>query len=79
MDQSKSDTETDEPFPPEKRLEAPSIDLIRAGITTIPDMETLRACIAYENRHQNRTPILERLERKAVELRAAQGSDDNCQ
>ena len=34
------DTENNE-FPPEKRLEASNTRLIKAGIATIPDMETL--------------------------------------
>ena len=59
---------TDE-FPPEKRLEAPNYRLIKARIATIPDMETLRECVAYENAHQNRTQILRRLQWKAEELR----------
>ncbi|SDD98486.1 hypothetical protein SAMN05192552_10904 [Natrinema hispanicum] len=32
-------------------------------------METLRACIAYENQHQQRVPILRKLEKRANELR----------
>ncbi len=44
------DRESDE-FPPEKRLEAPNMRLIKAGIATMPDMETLRECVAYENTH----------------------------
>jgi hypothetical protein len=55
---------------PEQRLEATSVRLVEAGIATIDDMETLRACVAYENTHQNRTPILERLARRADEIRA---------
>lgn len=43
--------------------------LIKAGIETSPDMETLQACVAYENAHQNRTQILRRLKWKAEELR----------
>lgn len=58
-----------EKFPPEKRLEAPNHRLIKAGIATIPDMETLQECVAYENGHQNRTQILRRLKWKAEELR----------
>jgi len=64
-----TDDEESNEFPPEKRLEAPNHRLIEAGIATIPDLETLRECVAYENAHQNRTPILKRLERKAAELR----------
>lgn len=79
MDQSENDDAAREPFPPEKRLEAPTTRLITAGIATIPDMETLRECVAYENRHQNRTPILQRLERKAAELRDAQGGGEDSQ
>ena len=55
---------------PEQRLEASSVRLVAAGIETIDDMETLRACVAYENTHQNRTPILERLAQRAQALRA---------
>ena len=54
---------------PEQRLEPPTARLVDAGIESINDMETLRACVAYENTHQNRTPILQRLERKAEEIR----------
>ena len=69
MAQSTDTDEGDDGFPPEKRLEAPNHRLIEAGIATIPDMETLRECVAYENAHQNRSPILKRLDRKAAELR----------
>jgi len=62
-------TDNDDEFGPEKRLEAPNHRLIDAGIATIPDMETLRECVAYENAHQNRTPILKRLDRKGAKLR----------
>jgi len=53
----------------EQRLEPLNTRLINAGIATIHDMETLRACVAYENANQNRTHILRRLEWKARELR----------
>ena len=66
--ESANDAENDE-FPPEKRLEAPNHRLIKAGIATIPDMETLQECVAYENAHQNRTQVLRRLKWKAEELR----------
>lgn len=56
---------------PEQRLDPPNTRLINAGIATINDMETLRECVAYENAHQNRTPILKRLDRKATELQDA--------
>ena len=54
---------------PEQQLEATPVQLVEAGIATIDDMETLRACVAYENTHQNWTPILERLARRAENLR----------
>ena len=69
-DPSKPESTTE--FPPEKRLEAPNTQLIDAGIATIPDMETLRECVAYENAHQNRTPVLKQLEWRAAELREEQ-------
>jgi len=54
-----------------KRLRNPeSTRLINAGIVTIHDMETLRACVAYENANQQRVQILRRLEQRATEIRA---------
>ena len=55
---------------PEQRLEPPNTRLINAGIVTINDMETLRACVAYENANQQRVQILRRLEQRASEIRA---------
>ncbi|QCC61740.1 hypothetical protein NP511_21475 [Natrinema thermotolerans] len=69
MEKSADSSGNNDEFPPEKRLEAPNHRLIKAGIATIPDMETLRECVAYENAHQNRTQILRRLQWKAEELR----------
>jgi hypothetical protein len=54
---------------PEQRLEPPNTRLINAGIVTIHDMETLRACVAYENANQQRVQILRRLEERASEIR----------
>jgi hypothetical protein len=72
MENSADSDGSDDNFPPEKRLEAPNHRLIEAGIATIPDMETLRECVAYENAHQNRTQILRRLQWKAEELRESE-------
>jgi len=69
MEQSTISDESDNEFPPEKRLEAPNYRLVKAGIATIPDIETLQECVAYENAHQNRTQILRRLKWRAGELR----------
>jgi hypothetical protein len=69
MEQSTISDSNDDGFPPEKRLEAPTYRLVEAGIATIPDMETLQECVTYENTHQNRTPVLKRLERKGAQLR----------
>ena len=55
---------------PEQRLEPPNTGLLSAGIVAINDMETLRACVAYENAHQQRIQILRRLEHRASELRS---------
>jgi hypothetical protein len=55
---------------PKQRLEPPNTRLINAGIVTINDMETLRACVAYENANQGRVQILRRLERQAQEIRS---------
>ncbi|WP_458189495.1 hypothetical protein [Haladaptatus sp. NG-WS-4] len=55
---------------PAQRLDPPNTRLINAGIATINDMETLRACVAYENAHQQRVQILRRLDNRASELRS---------
>jgi hypothetical protein len=57
-------------FPLEKRVKAPNYRLIKAGIATIPDMETLRDCVAYDNANQNRIQVLRRLQWRAEELRS---------
>ncbi|WP_276302705.1 hypothetical protein [Halorussus lipolyticus] len=59
---------------PEQRLEPRNIRLIDPSIATIDDMDTLRACVAYENTHQNRIQILRRLKRRAEELRSEQAN-----
>jgi len=59
---------------PKQRLEPSNTRLIDAGIATIHDMETLRACVAYENANQQRIPILRQLKDRASEIRA----QDNC-
>jgi hypothetical protein len=56
-------------FSPEQRLEPPNPDLIRAGIATIYDMETLRECVGYENVNQRRQFVLDLLAKRAQELR----------
>ena len=70
MDEPTNTLDGSEKFPPEKRLEAPETRLINAGIVTIHDMETLRACVAYENANQQRVQILRRLEDQANEIRS---------
>jgi len=54
---------------PEQRLEPPNSRLINAGIVTIHDMETLRACVAYENANQQRVRVLRQLKQQADEIR----------
>ena len=54
----------------EQRLEAPNSRLIDAGIATIKDLDTLRACVAYENANKRRVLILHRLKRRADEIRS---------
>ena len=61
--------QTDEPLTPAQRLESSNPRLIDAGIATITDMETLQACVAHENQHQQRLPILNQLAQRAEELR----------
>ncbi|MDL0118791.1 hypothetical protein PNQ29_08290 [Halobacterium salinarum] len=54
---------------PEQRLTPASFDVLRACIVTIPDVETVRECVAYENAHQNREPILRLLAQQAAKVR----------
>ncbi|MFD1514552.1 hypothetical protein [Halomarina rubra] len=54
---------------PEQRLGPTEPALITAGIVTIHDLETLRACVAYENQHQQRSPVLRRLGKRAAVIR----------
>lgn len=64
---------------PAQRLDAPNVRLIDAGIATIDDIETLRACVAYENTHRKRVQVLRLLERRAAEIRSERecGSEYN--
>jgi hypothetical protein len=55
---------------PKTASRPPNTRLINAGIATINDMKTLRACVAYENAHEQRVQILRRLDDRASELRA---------
>ena len=62
---------------PEQRLEGPSTRLIDARIATIHDMETLRACVAYESTNRNRVQILRRLAQRAQEIRSQESEADS--
>jgi hypothetical protein len=64
---------TSQQLTPAQRLEPPDVRLIDAGIATIGDLETLQACVAYENAHQQRVQILRRLKLRAAEIRAETG------
>lgn len=61
---------------PEQRLTPASFDLLRACITTIPDVETVQECVADENAHQNHEPIFRSLAQQVAELRE-KGWDDS--
>ena len=50
----------------DQRLEPSNVNLLNADSETIHDMETLHACVGYENANQQRTHILERLVRRGV-------------
>ncbi len=60
-----SDTDT---LTPAQRLDAANPRIVDASIATITNMKTLRACIAYENSHQNRLPVLRQLKQRAAEI-----------
>lgn len=55
---------------PKQRLEPPNVDLLNAGIVSITDIETVRACVAYENSNQGRVQILRRLASQAETIRS---------
>ena len=55
---------------PEQRLEPSNVNLLGAGIETIHDLETLRACVGYENANQQRTQTPKRLTRRGREIRS---------
>ena len=67
-DTGEQETDSNE-LSPAQRLEPQNTRLINAGIVTIHDMETLRACVAYENANKQRVQILRRLEDRASEIR----------
>lgn len=54
---------------PTQRLGTANPRLLDACIVTIHDMETLQKCVAYENQHQQRLPVLKQLAWRAEELR----------
>ena len=70
MSNGATESTTSTGLTPEQRLEAPTTHLIDAGIATIHDMDTLRACVAYENANQQRVQILRRLEQRVSEIRS---------
>ena len=70
MQHSLEQSEESNGLTPEQRLEAPNSRLIDAGIATIKDLDTLRACVAYENANKRRVLILHRLKRRADEIRS---------
>jgi hypothetical protein len=66
------DDETDpilEQLPPERLLETPQWDLIKAGIVCMHHIETIQQYVAYENQHQQRTAILRLLQQRAATIR----------
>jgi len=56
-------------FPPEKLLDG-DYRQIEAGLNCIDDPEVLRDYLAYENLHQNRTPVQELIRTRILRLRA---------
>ena len=56
---------------PEQRFKPVNARLLNAGIETIHDMDTLRACVGYENANQQRRQVLEYLARRGREIHAA--------
>ncbi|WP_114578535.1 hypothetical protein [Saliphagus sp. LR7] len=69
IDQTADGNDSASELTPKQRVEATNPRVLDACIATIHDLETLQACVAYENQHQQRVPILEMLARRAEELR----------
>lgn len=58
-----------EKLPPETLLDTDQPRLVRAGITCMYDVDTIRAYVAHENQHQRRGWVLRLLARRAATLR----------
>ncbi|EMA15407.1 hypothetical protein [Haloarcula amylolytica] len=56
-------------LPPERLLDADHLQPIVAGINCMHSMETVKRYLAYENQHENRTPVQSRLRERAREIR----------
>ncbi|MDS0223840.1 hypothetical protein NDI54_21160 [Haloarcula sp. S1AR25-5A] len=56
-------------LPPERLLDADHLQPIVAGINCMHSIETIQQYLAYENQHENRTPIQCRLRERAREIR----------
>jgi len=56
-------------LPPERLLDADHLQPIVAGINCMHSMATVKRYLAYENKHQNRTPVQSRLRERAREIR----------
>ncbi|EMA18401.1 hypothetical protein [Haloarcula marismortui] len=56
-------------LPPERLLDADHLQLIVAGINCMHSMEMIQQYLAYENQHENRTPVQSRLRERAREIR----------
>ncbi|MCJ0618144.1 hypothetical protein JZX76_00950 [Haloarcula hispanica] len=56
-------------LPPERLLDADHLQPIVAGINCMHSMEAVQQYLAYENKHQNRTPVQSRLRERAREIR----------
>lgn len=64
-----SDSDVEYPtLPPEKLLEG-NIRQIEAGLQCIDDIPSLQKYMAFENKHENRTPIQEAIRLRADEIR----------
>lgn len=58
-----------EDLPPEKLLETNDHRLIRAGVTCMHDIDTIRRYVAYENAHEQRSWVCRILQERADEVR----------
>lgn len=63
-------------LPPKRLLATDQLGPIKAGIQCMDSIEMIQEYLAYETKHQNRTPVQHQLRLRARELRREADTDD---